>query len=312
MSVERIRQGDRGPAVEDVQRRLITLGHELGMSGVDGVFLGATLAAVIAFQREHKLSEDGIVGPETWSALVDATFSLGDRLLYLRFPYLHGNDVRVLQGALNALGFSCGVPDGIFGAFTERAVREFQLNTGQPVDGIAGPETVRAVTRLRHVWTDKGPEAPVALRASAARAADVLSRAKIALLAEDEVGRDVAGRVVNLAIASDEQSCLSIAFEGEPAPDDADAVLHLRRAPDGPPPTDPHGMPIVRLSEGRESSLAARIVTAFAGASGGRPEAVVEVEMPDLSDERALQRSAVGFLDALCSALASGTPSVLP
>ena len=84
-----IREGDRGAAVEDVQRRLITLGADLGPTGVDGVFFGATLAAVRAFQHVRGLDEDGEVGDHTWAALVDATFSLGDRLLYLRHPYLH-------------------------------------------------------------------------------------------------------------------------------------------------------------------------------------------------------------------------------
>src|SRR5450759_569983 len=138
-AVRHIRKGDRGPAVEDVQRRLLVLGEDLGTTGVDGCFLGATYAAVVAFQRERGLDEDGEVGPETWAALVDATFTLGDRLLYLRYPYLHGADVRSLQQALNALGFACGETDGIFGAFTERAVREFQANMGLDADGIVGP-----------------------------------------------------------------------------------------------------------------------------------------------------------------------------
>ena len=38
-----IRPGDRGPAVEDIQRRLLALGYDLGITGVDGVFLGRTL-----------------------------------------------------------------------------------------------------------------------------------------------------------------------------------------------------------------------------------------------------------------------------
>jgi len=170
--VHPIAQGDRGPAVEDVQKRLLMLGFDLGPTGVDGVFWGATLTAVRRFQEEHGLDEDGIVGNETWAALVDATFRLGDRLLYLKYPYLHGADVRVLQGALNILGFACGEPDGIFGTYTERAVGEFQANVGIPADGIAGPETIGAVERLRHVWSGKDPSAPAELDVAPARAAE--------------------------------------------------------------------------------------------------------------------------------------------
>ena len=82
--VHPIAQGDRGPAVEDVQKRLLTLGFDLGPTGVDGVFWGATLTAVRRFQADHSLDEDGVVGNETWAALVDATFRLGDRLLGAR------------------------------------------------------------------------------------------------------------------------------------------------------------------------------------------------------------------------------------
>ena len=92
-----VRPGARGPAVEDIQRRLLALGYDLGRTGVDGVFLGLTADAVRSFQSVNGLSEDGVVGDETWSALVDAGFKLGDRMLYLRLPHFHGHDVLALQ-----------------------------------------------------------------------------------------------------------------------------------------------------------------------------------------------------------------------
>jgi peptidoglycan hydrolase-like protein with peptidoglycan-binding domain len=39
----------------------------------DGVFGGGTEAVVRAFQREHQMVPDGIVGPKTWTALDAAT-----------------------------------------------------------------------------------------------------------------------------------------------------------------------------------------------------------------------------------------------
>ena len=53
-------------------------------------------------------------------------------------PYFHGHDVRELQQVLAVLGFACGPEDGIFGAFTELALRKFQTSLGLPSDGIAG------------------------------------------------------------------------------------------------------------------------------------------------------------------------------
>jgi N-acetylmuramoyl-L-alanine amidase len=145
-----IRNGDSGDDVRDVQHRLVLLGSvidgaELGGSSFDA----STVAAIRAFQQRRSLLVDGIVGPETWAELVEAGFGLGDRTLYLRNPYLRGDDVRALQRRLNALGFDAGREDGIFGVRCDRAVREFQRNVGRDPDGIVGPETLVAMERLR-------------------------------------------------------------------------------------------------------------------------------------------------------------------
>ena len=141
-----IRVGDTGPAVRDVQRRLA---HALDTPlAVDGVFGPATLEAVRRFQRDRGLAADGIVGPETWRALVEAGYSLGDRLLWRSATMMRGDDVRELQHRLNQLGFDSGPEDGIFGPLTQAAVEEFQRNVGLEVDGIAGDRTVQALRRL--------------------------------------------------------------------------------------------------------------------------------------------------------------------
>ncbi|MDZ4655444.1 MAG: peptidoglycan-binding protein [Coriobacteriia bacterium] len=294
--IESIKRGARGSAVEDIQKRLLMLGYGLGPTGVDGVFLGATCEAVRGFQSEHHLSEDGEVGPETWAALVDATFSFGDRLLYLKFPYFHGRDVRVLQGALNALGFSCGEPDGIFGAFTERAVREFQSNVAQTGDGIVGAETVRAIDRLRHVWQDKDPSAPVALKVAASRAGDVLTRAPVALYSLDDAGRVVAERVANLALATEPEARVTV--RDAPA---ADAAVILRFGSGVAP--DVHGsLPRLLVDAVDDDALEPRLLTALGAVEGCR-EVVIDVDPGLLGDDAARQRVAVRLLDALCSAL---------
>jgi lysozyme family protein len=300
-----IERGSRGPGVEDVQKRLLRLGYDLGSSGVDGVFLGATLEAVRAFQCARHLVEDGVVGPETWSALVDATFTLGDRLLYLRFPYLHGADVQTLQGALNVLGFACGRPDGIFGAFTERAVREFQLNTGSPADGIVGPDTVRAVTRLRHVWDDKDPTSPAALVVAPARAAALLAKVRIHVRYFDDIGRDVASRLANLALATEPQA--DVAISGDEADAVVDVQLYVGR--EAPMSGLREGTAVVRLTDIADPAIEARLVTALL--SGGSCR-VASINLGDLSeDEASHQRLAVRMLDAVCAALTPESVTVL-
>lgn len=302
--VRPISQGGRGPAVEDVQKRLLMLGFDLGLTGVDGVFWGATLAAVRRFQQERGLAEDGVVGDETWSALVDATFQLGDRLLYLKMPHLHGADVKVLQGALNVLGFASGEPDGIFGPYTERAVGEFQANVGLRVDGIAGPDTIRSIERLHHVWRGKDPSSPAALALAPARAAEVLRGARVLLACADACTRAVAGRVANLAIATDPGAHLDVRDEPVSA---EGLVFHL--VTDEMREQLPAGVPVIRISAERHSE--GRFIAALQAPSPVS-EAVLVLPARVCEDEHDAQSVAVHLLDGLCAALSVRRASVLP
>lgn len=52
-----------------------------------------------------------------------------------------GDDVKILQKALNAKGFNCGIADGSFGNKTDIAVKAFQTKFGLKADGVVGPNT---------------------------------------------------------------------------------------------------------------------------------------------------------------------------
>jgi putative chitinase len=62
-----LKQGDRGPAVIELQKALTTRGYNPGPT--DGNFAQATRDAVLAFQQRAGLAADGIVGPGTATAL---------------------------------------------------------------------------------------------------------------------------------------------------------------------------------------------------------------------------------------------------
>jgi N-acetylmuramoyl-L-alanine amidase len=140
-------RGDGGEAVRDLQRRLGALGHDIAGDDL-GHFGDGTEAAVRTFQKERGLVVDGICGDQTWTALVESGFALGDRMLYFRRPMLRGDDVTELQRRLNALGFDAGREDGILGEQTADALGEFQRNVALAVDGICGPTTVAALKRV--------------------------------------------------------------------------------------------------------------------------------------------------------------------
>jgi N-acetylmuramoyl-L-alanine amidase len=141
-----LRPGSTGEAVRDLQRRLAAAGHAPGTD--DGDYGECTTDAVRAFQTKRGLRVDGICGAQTWGALVEAGFALGDRLLYLRQPMLRGDDVADLQRRLGALGFDAGRVDAMFGEQTLRALEDFQRNAGLLADGVCGPTTIAALDRL--------------------------------------------------------------------------------------------------------------------------------------------------------------------
>lgn len=152
------RLGDTGTAVRDIQNRLAGLGYPCDEDPL-GEFGAATTAAVISFQGRRGLAADGLVGPETWRALYEAGYRLGDRLLYYRRPMLRGDDVAELQRRLNSLGFEAGKVDGIFGANTLTALLDFQQNRGMAEDGIAGPRVLSELHLVSRATQKTGREA---------------------------------------------------------------------------------------------------------------------------------------------------------
>ncbi|PID55742.1 chitosanase [candidate division KSB3 bacterium] len=63
------------------------------------------------------------------------------RLLYLKSPYLRGDDVKDIQDALIRFGYDVKV-DGIYGRETDEAVKRFQTTYRLKSDGIVGPVTL--------------------------------------------------------------------------------------------------------------------------------------------------------------------------
>lgn len=63
-----LRKGDNGNQVKTLQRLLSAMGYDCG--GVDGIFGSRTLIAVKEFQKAKGLTVDGIVGKNTWNALL--------------------------------------------------------------------------------------------------------------------------------------------------------------------------------------------------------------------------------------------------
>jgi peptidoglycan hydrolase-like protein with peptidoglycan-binding domain len=140
-----LKYGSNGEAVVLLQQKLNSQGYSLT---ADGAFGSNTLSAVKSFQSSKGLTADGIVGPLTWSALGSVTAAQppestdpGDNVL--RYGD-RGEAVKVLQQKLNVFKYNLSA-DGVFGAGTSFAVKDFQRVVGLSADGVVGSSTWRAL-----------------------------------------------------------------------------------------------------------------------------------------------------------------------
>jgi N-acetylmuramoyl-L-alanine amidase len=144
--------------VADVRAKLTLLGLLSGHESDE--YDAAVDRAVRGFQQLRALTVDGVVGAETYRALDEARWRLGDRVLSFAVSHpMVGDDVSALQQRLLDMGFDCGRVDGIFGARTEAALREFQRNVGLTADGTCGPRTLEMLARLARTVTGGRPDA---------------------------------------------------------------------------------------------------------------------------------------------------------
>jgi hypothetical protein len=110
---------------------------------VDGIAGPLTRRAVVRFQKRRGLVADGKVGASTRRALG----ALGRPLLGRRELWIGrvGWDVSSLEFRLRSAGLRVGAVDGRFDRRTDAALRRFQRANGLAADGIAGPQTLRAL-----------------------------------------------------------------------------------------------------------------------------------------------------------------------
>lgn len=298
-----ISEGASGAAVEDIQDRLAALGYDIDADEKSRQYFGkSTGTAVARFRLDHDLSLGQEVDTPTWSTLVDEGYHMGDRTLYLRLPNFHGADVRQLQKCLNILGFSAGAEDGYYGVHTEAAVKQFQENIGALPDGMAFPDTFDAIERLHHVWAGKPASGPHPQgEMGFARAANVLESVHLSITAEDPISRNVAGRVWNLASATNEKSGLDIVDSPENHKDTDQAVLVVASTS----PDANAKVPNVLMDD--VDTLPMRIRTAYESSKEKVP--VIRIELPlsghDYNGTFTIadaQTFAVMLLDAICQA----------
>lgn len=154
-----LRQGDRGVEVQLLQFYLSSISvfyPQIPNVTIDGIFGQNLLKAVLNFQQNFGLIDDGIVGRSTWEKIYAVYETLSDKIVpeenipaYPGRTFQQGSsgeEVLRIQRALNTIstqypGISMLVEDGFFGSATTTAVRAFQRQFSLTVDGIVGELT---------------------------------------------------------------------------------------------------------------------------------------------------------------------------
>jgi peptidoglycan hydrolase-like protein with peptidoglycan-binding domain len=139
--------GDFGSEVTRIQNRLTELGYFT--STTTGYFGDITQNAVIQFQRDNGLVQDGIVGPNTLAVLFGTSSpsnptppTNGDRDLIGLGVGDSGPGVTDLQNRLRNLGYFNANPTGYFGSITRDAVIRFQRANSIAATGLVSEETL--------------------------------------------------------------------------------------------------------------------------------------------------------------------------
>ena len=138
---------------------------------VDGRYGSGTASTVMQYQVLNGLSMDGLIGRNTWDAIVGEYNTLvgGSADTYPGIPLRPGSrseDVRHMQLRLNEVariytGINTQTVDGAYGDNMTHAVRRFQAQFGLPSDGILGENTWNKIVSVYEAITAGRPTAVV-------------------------------------------------------------------------------------------------------------------------------------------------------
>ena len=143
-----LRLNSQSAAVSQLQRDLKQLGYYY--ADITGKFGEKTEAAVKEFQKDKKITADGVAGYTTLQAVSKAIDAAGGSSSSSTTGLKVGSTgakVTALQQDLTALGYYYGDISGHYGSLTQTAVKKFQKAKGINQDGIAGTATLNAIAK---------------------------------------------------------------------------------------------------------------------------------------------------------------------
>ena len=128
--------------ISSIQSQLKNKGYNPG--SIDGIAGEITYEAILKFQRDNGLIDDGMIGEKTKKILFDSGCDEKKEPL-LNKGSKEKETIIALQNLLNKKGYNCGNVDGFFGDNTYKAVISFQKDYKLSIDGIVGIATWAAL-----------------------------------------------------------------------------------------------------------------------------------------------------------------------
>ncbi|MEA5420284.1 peptidoglycan-binding domain-containing protein [Spirulina sp. CCNP1310] len=135
-----LKKGDRGEAVERLQRQLQQVGVFNGP--ITGFYGDQTETAVRQFQRSRGLNPDGVAGQRTLNLLAEVIAARSRQPQFQTFGEgSQGDRVAQLQLRLQLLDYLTNAPTRNFDRATKAALIQFQRDRGINADGVVGQQT---------------------------------------------------------------------------------------------------------------------------------------------------------------------------
>lgn len=138
--------GDVGPDVRELQIRLRQARY-LALYDTTDSFGEQTRQAVVNFQQDNGISATGVVGQETWDALLpvshdptEAEMTNTDVGPWFVGP-MHEGFIKELQHRLQQLGIYGGSINGVYDQATSDAISAYRQSIGLPASGVMDERT---------------------------------------------------------------------------------------------------------------------------------------------------------------------------
>lgn len=158
-----LHRGSTGPHVVLMQQRLNAISNAfypiIGTVKADGLYGSATETTVLRYQTVKNLTVDGVIGKNTWDAIVTDSTSIPSATsdAYPGTPLRQGStgpNVAKMQQYLNDnatlyTAINTETVDSVFGSNMAAAVRRFQKQFGLSADEVIGEQTWNRIVEAR-------------------------------------------------------------------------------------------------------------------------------------------------------------------